>query len=335
MQAGDLDCYFCSPFLVNAVLAVACSYSKLPGTKTRVGTTLPGRQAFYSEAKRLLDIEHGKLPLTTFQGRGDLHLSMWAMGKHMLGWQCLVEIASCSPRMISQRNAAVAKPDQKSQELARALETAATGACTALPEWCRSGVIWAAAELGWSASRMYFRGGLEERTISRYIGLASAIPQCHDNGGQLIQAAEDTNGPNDCDASGIGLPSARAICSLPKTFASHWSELYIPIPFIRYANLALTTLLANPLAMVEPKGREQLQQYYGNAAHPHAKLKDVKIKFPSDPLVHEATSEIARSEILTALGERGTRMPRGPGDLSRQDRNPTRTSVRDHQGTQL
>lgn len=50
------------------------------------------------------------------------------MGKHMLGWQYLVEIADCSRELTARRNATMREDDQESQELTRALDIAITGA---------------------------------------------------------------------------------------------------------------------------------------------------------------------------------------------------------------
>lgn len=41
------------------------------------------------------------------------------------------------------------------------------------------------------------------------------------------------------------LSCARTTCSLLQSFASRWSEKYMPITFVRYADLALSALLAD------------------------------------------------------------------------------------------
>ncbi|KAL4875882.1 hypothetical protein BJY04DRAFT_210990 [Aspergillus karnatakaensis] len=98
MQKGDLNSKFCSPFLVNALLAVACSPSRNPET----AVALPGSLEFHTEAKRLFDQEKGRLSLTSFQGRCAL---TWARGTHILAWQYLVDITDCVRRLLTQRNA--------------------------------------------------------------------------------------------------------------------------------------------------------------------------------------------------------------------------------------
>ncbi|KAL3448235.1 hypothetical protein BJX65DRAFT_317464 [Aspergillus insuetus] len=134
MEAGSIECLFCSPFLVNAILAVACAHLD-PATTGDLppGNILPDGPAFSNEAKKLLDQDQGRISLTNFQGRCDLYISLWARGKHMAGWQYLVEITSCATQLLAQRNTASAKTDAKSQELVRAVETAINGVSSLLP----------------------------------------------------------------------------------------------------------------------------------------------------------------------------------------------------------
>ncbi|KAL4807269.1 hypothetical protein BDV18DRAFT_115137 [Aspergillus unguis] len=131
MQSGDPDSLYCSPFLVNALLAVACCYCDSPESSSLIDICRPGRMQFYNEAKRLLDQEEDRLSLTSFQGRCELYLSTWIMGKHMLGWQYLVEIADCARELIARRNALAAKVDRKAQELLHALDLAIAGSFSA------------------------------------------------------------------------------------------------------------------------------------------------------------------------------------------------------------
>lgn len=53
------------------------------------------------------------------------------MGKHMLGWQYLVEIAEGAQQLIARRSAIAARADERAQELLRALDTAITGSFSA------------------------------------------------------------------------------------------------------------------------------------------------------------------------------------------------------------
>ncbi|KAL4944530.1 hypothetical protein BDV06DRAFT_210155 [Aspergillus oleicola] len=127
MQNGSADSQFCSPFLVNALLAVACCYSELAEQSSALDPVLPGRANFYHEAQRLLDLEKEPISLTGFQGRCELYLSTWIMGKHALGWQYLSEIASCTRDFTVRRDALTAEGDIRNGELEHALDTAITG----------------------------------------------------------------------------------------------------------------------------------------------------------------------------------------------------------------
>lgn len=87
MQAGSLSARFCSPFLVNIILADACvrfsiyllgssnrpqAYSDYPEAYARPGDAASKGARFYEEAKRLLDKEEGRITLPTVQGLGVL-----------------------------------------------------------------------------------------------------------------------------------------------------------------------------------------------------------------------------------------------------------------------
>ena len=54
MRAGDLDCDYCSPMLVNALLAMSCFYSDYAESKTRRGKDSRLSLQFLGEATRLL-----------------------------------------------------------------------------------------------------------------------------------------------------------------------------------------------------------------------------------------------------------------------------------------
>ncbi|KAF4283405.1 hypothetical protein KXX16_007462 [Aspergillus fumigatus] len=79
MQSGSLDSKFCSPFLVNAILADACAYSD------SLESDAQGAR-FYNEAKRLLDKEEGRITLATAQGLGVLWICASMTRKDRHGW---------------------------------------------------------------------------------------------------------------------------------------------------------------------------------------------------------------------------------------------------------
>ncbi|PYH90332.1 hypothetical protein BO71DRAFT_433961 [Aspergillus ellipticus CBS 707.79] len=132
MQSGNPDATFCSPLLVNALLAIACCYLNLPDPILVQGAP-PGRLRFFSEAKRLLDEEEGKLSLTSFQGRCAVYLSTCVLCKHMLGWQYLVDIGECARELMVKRNTLIMRAAERAEELSQALETALIGSFSLRP----------------------------------------------------------------------------------------------------------------------------------------------------------------------------------------------------------
>ncbi|KAL5003323.1 hypothetical protein BDV10DRAFT_43972 [Aspergillus recurvatus] len=328
MKSGVIDSPFCSPFLVNAILAVACCYCDVAETNTASDLVVPGRLDFLDEAKRLLDQEEGKLSLTSFQGRCELYLSTWIMGKHMLSWQYLVEIADCARQLQARRNAIAVRVDEKAQELLYALDIAITGSFSALsvtfpslhkpfimpkpttynlrPRDHTSKDVWwpYAVEDGppampvpvsahsncvstellklklllWEISNNPYQSieqvcctkeEMEEIFHQRLKQWVLGLPECLTHSSLLDNAStpavldmhlsyhsavinifEDIKTANDPYSSlnevqAIRLSSARIICSLLEIFGSRWSPHYMPFTYIRYANIALSVLLAD------------------------------------------------------------------------------------------
>ncbi|RJE18422.1 Transcription factor [Aspergillus sclerotialis] len=74
MKSKSLDSKFCSPLLVNAVLAGACFYSNYSEVYATPGDPSSRGLHFLNEAKRLLDAEEGRLTLPTFQGIAEIYV---------------------------------------------------------------------------------------------------------------------------------------------------------------------------------------------------------------------------------------------------------------------
>ncbi|KAL4923076.1 uncharacterized protein BDV17DRAFT_278081 [Aspergillus undulatus] len=332
MQSSRTDSRFCSPFLVNALLAVACCYCDLSGRSPACGAVLPGSSSFYHEAQRLLDQEKGPISLTGFQGRCELYLSTWIMGKHALAWQYLSEIADLTRELMKWRNAITARADNDHWELARALDTAVTGSFSApqvafpglhqppivlkaMPEptTCRllsqdhdSEDMWCPYTIGkgemkgpvpahsncvstelfnlqlilWEISNNPFRSieqlsftsvemtvifhqRLEQwlRELLECLTLASLLnsaptPALLDmhlryhsaiilifDGSNAVN--QDTLVMSERIFQNIRVSSAHSICSLLEKFVARWTVLYMPFIYIRYALMALSTLLVD------------------------------------------------------------------------------------------
>ncbi|KAL6234135.1 hypothetical protein BDW75DRAFT_231358 [Aspergillus navahoensis] len=331
MQSGNIDSPFCSPFLVNAILAVACCYCDRPETNSSFDGVLPRRLDFHDEAKRLLGQEEGKLSLTSFQAS-----STWIMGKHMLSWQCLVEIADCARQLQARRNAIAVRADEEAQELLYALDTAITGSFSAIsvifPSLHKPSIMpkpttynlrprnhtpedlwWPyAVEIGspempvpvpahsncistelfklqlvlWEISNNPYQSieqlcctnqEMAEIFHQRLKQWVLELPECLTHSSLLDNAStpavldmhlcyhsavinifEDIKTANDRysplnEVQAIRLSSARIICSLLEIFGSRWSVHYMPFIYIRYANIALSILLAD-LDNAENKG---------------------------------------------------------------------------------
>ncbi|RAK74309.1 uncharacterized protein BO72DRAFT_516876 [Aspergillus fijiensis CBS 313.89] len=93
-QAGKLDSKFCSPFLVNCILAEACFHSDYPDAYADPNDPDFKGVHFYKEARRLYEKIEGRLDLPTMQGCGVLFVCMAAMGKDRVGWLYLGHLRS-------------------------------------------------------------------------------------------------------------------------------------------------------------------------------------------------------------------------------------------------
>ncbi|RAL10958.1 Zn(II)2Cys6 transcription factor [Aspergillus homomorphus CBS 101889] len=94
MKSGVVDSPFCSPFLVNAILAEACFYPAYPETDAVRGDLSTKGEGFYNEAKRLLDVEESRISITAVQGMGVMYSCTSTMGKDRQGWVYLVRVSN-------------------------------------------------------------------------------------------------------------------------------------------------------------------------------------------------------------------------------------------------
>ncbi|EED20758.1 conserved hypothetical protein [Talaromyces stipitatus ATCC 10500] len=86
MQSKDLQSSLCSPFLVNAMLAQASFFADNPEACAISGDVRTKGNHFYTEAKRLLDDEEGRISIPSIQGLGIMFECACAMGKDRAGW---------------------------------------------------------------------------------------------------------------------------------------------------------------------------------------------------------------------------------------------------------
>lgn len=77
---------FCSAMLVNALLSMACHYSDRPFTRTDPNNAATAGDAFFAEAKRLLDLTD-KPSLTTVQALAIMSLREASHGHDSNGYQ--------------------------------------------------------------------------------------------------------------------------------------------------------------------------------------------------------------------------------------------------------
>ncbi|KAJ5126680.1 hypothetical protein N7448_007459 [Penicillium atrosanguineum] len=133
MRSGNLESRFCSPLLVNSVLAMACLYSDYPETLAIPGDQSSRGEHFLEEAMQLLKEDEDRLSLTTFQARGSIYMCLNGMGKDRLGWLKIVEIADCARDIENNSQKMVAEAGAEAPEMTKAISTAVFGlfnACT-------------------------------------------------------------------------------------------------------------------------------------------------------------------------------------------------------------
>lgn len=95
MQSGDLNAEYCSPFLLNAVCALACLSSEHSAVFIQPDDLISRGQHFHDEALRLWLAEEGRLSVTNiqalvicsmgagFRGKDKLGLSLILLAAHM------------------------------------------------------------------------------------------------------------------------------------------------------------------------------------------------------------------------------------------------------------
>ncbi|KAI2969823.1 hypothetical protein CBS147352_2455 [Aspergillus niger] len=93
-QEGKLNSQFCSPFLVNCILAEACFHFDYPEAYADPNNPDSRGIHFYEEARKLYEKIEGRLDMPTIQGCGVLFVCMAIMGKDRMGWWYLGQVRS-------------------------------------------------------------------------------------------------------------------------------------------------------------------------------------------------------------------------------------------------
>ncbi|SPB50773.1 unnamed protein product [Aspergillus niger] len=86
MKTAKLSSQFCSPFLVNAILADSCAYSDFAEAYEVPNDPSTRGLHFYKEAKRCFEQEDGHSTIATVQGLAVLSTCACLMGKDRRGW---------------------------------------------------------------------------------------------------------------------------------------------------------------------------------------------------------------------------------------------------------
>ncbi|KAL4805758.1 hypothetical protein BDV18DRAFT_160632 [Aspergillus unguis] len=90
MRRGDVNSPFCTPFLVNCILAEASYNSEYPEAFAAPGDYMNRGDHFFNEARSLLDDEENEgVSLPTMQGLSILWIRLAVQGKDRMGWMYL------------------------------------------------------------------------------------------------------------------------------------------------------------------------------------------------------------------------------------------------------
>ncbi|KAJ5358861.1 uncharacterized protein N7496_011274 [Penicillium cataractarum] len=112
MQSGNIDSEFCSPFLVNIILADACAYSDYPEAYAIAAEQWSRGLHFYKEAKRYFEKDAGKGKIATLQGMGVLYLCTCMIGRDRIGWRYLGDLAHGVHELAERRGPTPEDADQ-------------------------------------------------------------------------------------------------------------------------------------------------------------------------------------------------------------------------------
>ncbi|OQD81602.1 hypothetical protein PENANT_c026G10180 [Penicillium antarcticum] len=133
MRARKLNSRFCSPLLVNIMLACACFYSDYPEVFAVPDEPSTRGEHFLEEAMRHLAMEDDRLRLTTLQAWGDIYTISYIMGRDRLGSQYLMKIADYISQVMDNRQKMISEANEQATEMARSIDTALFGLFSQYP----------------------------------------------------------------------------------------------------------------------------------------------------------------------------------------------------------
>lgn len=103
MQAADINCRFCSPFLVNCILAIACLYSDFREARPKNGVPSALQQEFVAEATRIWQsLEQRPPTVTMLQGASLLAALAGLSGNDRLDLELLGSVADLAEALESE-----------------------------------------------------------------------------------------------------------------------------------------------------------------------------------------------------------------------------------------
>ncbi|KAJ5907529.1 Transcription factor [Penicillium taxi] len=127
MEKGDLNSEFCSPLLVNGLLAVASTYSDSPIVFSNSENAFSRGEKFLAEAERLWRAQEGRSSLTNIQGLLLMGYLLSCQGKSRLGWLTLRQAVELAQDLGMFKHPSVIQRGQKSPEMKRAYTITAWG----------------------------------------------------------------------------------------------------------------------------------------------------------------------------------------------------------------
>ncbi|PYH90331.1 hypothetical protein BO71DRAFT_334734 [Aspergillus ellipticus CBS 707.79] len=119
LNSGNVNATFCSPLLVNAILADACCHSDYPEACAVPGDITTKGIHFAAEAKRLLDAEEGEVTLATAQGIAILYTYQSVTGKDRLGWTYMIRACKAVSML---RSSSLNRGDAADDVMSRSLD---------------------------------------------------------------------------------------------------------------------------------------------------------------------------------------------------------------------